>query len=401
MTHTRSLLGLYLPTLAISFAQGMVLPAVPALATHFPISPGTAAQIVTAQAAGRMAALFPSGMLVDRLGPAAVLLAGSISIAAGGFMMLVPAFWGVLAGQFLIGIGSSLWLAGREISGLNLVRQDQRGRLMSGFFGFQMAGMAVGPLAGGVLVDAAGLWSLFFWHAALAAAILIFTMMVETRSGAAHVVAATPAPALGGFREIPRDDRMTFAILIFATFSMSLYRMSLNSLLPLHAGVSVGLSGTQVGTLFGITSLGIILMIVPAGLILDRIGRKWAAVPAAILPALSFAAMPLARDLSALSAVAGLLGLANGLSLGSISTFSYDVIPERARGRLQAMRRLVGDAGSLTGPLIGGLVADRYSAASAFLAFAPLMALTALLLAFGTRETLHRGRIPVVEDLIG
>lgn len=393
MTHpdhtTRKLAGLYLPTLAISFAQGLLLPAVPALATRFGITPGLAAQIVTAHAAGRVAALIPSGMLVDRIGPGLVLALGSISIVAGALLMYItPVFWGLLLGQCLAGAGSSLWIAGREISGLNLVRADQRGRLMSGFFGLQLAGVAAGPVAGGLIVDAAGLRTLLLVNLLVAGAVGAQTAAME-RPRAAPAAVAAGASSLGRLREIPPEYRATFLILVLATFSMHVYRRGLDSLLPLYAGVTLGLSSTQVGALFGISSIGIMLMIVPAGLLLDRVGRKWAAVPAAFVPVATFAAMPFARTMTELSLLAAVIGLANGLSLGSLSTFSYDVIPEQARGRLQALRRLIGEGGSLTGPLAGGLIADRSGAASAFLTFVPLLFVNALLLAFGTRETLR------------
>jgi hypothetical protein len=186
---TRKLIGLYLPTLAISIGQGLILPAVPALAQHFGVSPGIAAQIVTAFAAGRLAALIPSGMLVDRIGPGRVLLLGSTSLVAGALLIAVtPVFWGLLIGQCLAGAGSSLWTAGREISGLNLVRADQRGRLLSGFFGLQLAGTALAAVAGGVITDAAGLRVLFAANLLVGLAVLVLTAVIER-------VAPSPAPA--------------------------------------------------------------------------------------------------------------------------------------------------------------------------------------------------------------
>lgn len=400
----RKLAGLYLPTLAISFGQGLILPAVPALAGRFDVSPGFAAQIVTAYATGRVTALLPSGILVDRLSPGLVLLLGSGCFVGGALIMLFsPVFWGLLAGQWLAGVGSSLWLAGREISGLALVRPDQRGRLMSGFFGFQLAGTGFGPVAGGLITDRAGVPAVLLANLIVAAAVALETAVMG-RSLSPGTDGAPGAPAapgkasgFGGLADIPRENRRMFLILAFATFAMHVYRNSLNSLLPLYGGIALGLSSTRVGALFGISSLWITLMIVPAGFVLDRVGRKWAAVPAAIIPAAVFVAMPFARSMAHLSVLMSVVGIATGLSLGSMSTFSYDVIPEHARGRLQALRRLIGEFGTLSGPLAGGIIADRSGPGSAFFVYVPLLVLAALLLAFGTRETLARGRIAAME----
>lgn len=395
----RRLAGLYLPTMAVAFAQGLILPAVPDLAVRFGVSPGLAAQVVTAYAAGRLLALPPSGVLADRLAPGLVLLVASLCFVAGAFgMLLTPVFWGLLAGQWLVGVGNSLWLAGREISGLALVRPDQRGRLMSGFFGFQLAGAGLGPVAGGILADRAGVPAVLLANLLVAVGVALETALAG-RSLAPRMTpppagepAAARGPAGSGalFAGIPRDDRRVFLILVYATFAMHVCRYSLNSLLPLYGGITLGLSGTEVGALFGISGLCIPLMIVPAGLVLDRLGRKWAAVPSALIPAAVFCLIPTARTFAQLAVLMAVMGIATGLSLGSLSTFSYDVIPAHARGRLQALRRLFGELGTLGGPLAGGLVADRGGAAAAFLVYVPLLVAAGLLLAFRTRETLAR-----------
>ncbi|MSQ24504.1 MAG: MFS transporter [Chloroflexi bacterium] len=69
----------------------------------------------------------------------------------------------------------------------------------------------------------------------------------------------------------------------------------------------------------------------------------------------------------ALIAVSALAGLGTGFALGSMSTYSYDIIPEHARGQLQSLRRTFGQLGQLTGPLAGGALADRFNPGMVFL----------------------------------
>jgi MFS family permease len=73
-----------------------------------------------------------------------------------------------------------------------------------------------------------------------------------------------------------------------------------------------------------------------------------------------------------------------------MATYTYDVIPEHARARLQALRRLVGEIGGIAGPLVGGVIADTASPAMAFWAFVPLQLIAALLITFLARESLRR-----------
>ncbi len=384
----RVLLWLYLPTLALSVAQGMILPAIPRLGETFGVSAGTAGQVVTAFGAGRMAILVPAGVLVDALGSRAVLLLGSTLALAGAVAVAAsPVFWGILAGQALAGAGASLWTLGREAAGLEIVSPDRRGRLLSAFFGLQMAGTALGPVAAGLLVDRAGLGPTLWGSAGLAAVVWILSAVARE-----ELPAGLLRRDVGDFREAVRalreSYRAAFLIVTFSTFVLTLYRASLNTLLPLYVGTQLGYPGTVVGGLFGITSVVILAFILPAGVLLDRLGRKWGAVPACLVPAAAYVLMPSARTLSSLAILAALFGVAGGLSLGSMSALSYDVIPEHARGRLQALRRMVGELGGIVGPFVAGLASDLLSPSAGFLLLSPLLLSAGLLLAFGVPETL-------------
>lgn len=91
-----------------------------------------------------------------------------------------------------------------------------------------------------------------------------------------------------------------------------------------------------------------------------------------------------------LAIVSGILGLSAGFAIGTMTSFTYDIIAEEGRGVLQALRRSVGEIGSFTGPIVGGLVASAYDPGVAFLAFAPLHLVSAALLLFVARESLAR-----------
>ncbi|MER3457241.1 MAG: hypothetical protein C4304_10305, partial [candidate division GAL15 bacterium] len=355
LRRARLLLWLYLPTLALSVAQGMVLPAIPKLAQAFHVSAGTAGQVVTAFGAGRMLILLPAGLLVDALGARTVLLLGStLAVVGAAAVAASPVFWGLLVGQLLAGAGASLWTLGREAAALGLVPPERRGRLLSAFFGLQMAGNALGPMAAGLLVDRAGLRTTLWVPVWVALGVWVLSVIAR-----GELPATAHGPRALRLRDtlpsLPPAYRTTFRVITFATFVLTLYRASLNTLLPLYVGVQLGYPGTLVGALFGVVSVLILASIVPAGLLLDHLGRKWGAVPACLIPAAAYALMPLARSVPSLAALAVLFGVAGGLSLGSMSALSYDVIPEQARGRLQALRRLVGEVGGLVGPVVAGL----------------------------------------------
>jgi len=62
----------------------------------------------------------------------------------------------------------------------------------------------------------------------------------------------------------------------------------------------------------------------------------------------------------------------------------------KSAGRLQAARRTIAEIAGTGAPLLGGFLADSFSPAVPFLAYAPLLVFSAVLLAVVGRETLQR-----------
>src|SRR4030095_1958876 len=93
----------------LSGAWTMVIPTIPVLAKHFEVSPGAAAQIVTALAMGRFNGTPISGVLLDKMGVRAVVVWGAAVVSAAAFFAaLMPWLPGVLLLWFMIGLGSAL-----------------------------------------------------------------------------------------------------------------------------------------------------------------------------------------------------------------------------------------------------------------------------------------------------
>jgi MFS family permease len=142
--------------------------------------------------------------------------------------------------------------------------------------------------------------------------------------------------------------------------------------------------------LFTVSGIIVFAMILPAGLLMDRVGRKWCTVPSTAIPGIVFLLIPMTGSFAQLAALVGVTGLAQGLSLGSLATSTYDVVPSHARGRLQAMRRTIAELGSGIAPLFGGYLANTYNPGVPFWVYAPLLLLSAMLLGLVGRETLER-----------
>ena len=399
----RGLTTLYSTTILLGSGHGMLFPIIPLIASEFGISGGISAQTVTAFAAGRLLGQPLGGILIDRFGTRPAVTVGPLVIGASVLIGAVtPWFWPLLVALFIAGAADSGWMLGREVAGVDLVRPEQRGRLMSGFMGFHGVGMGLGALLSGVLGDEIGFRPVFYVYTGLAAGVFLLGLFIPS-GHRHHRPQADVAPALqreswfarlrGLILQIHPQLRSTYVVLVFATASMMLYRMAYQGILPVYSA-EIGMSAADIGRLFFVVSMGSLVMIVPAGFIVDKVGRKWATVPSTAIPGVAFLLIPFMDSFGPLMVIAVLMGFSNGLSLGSVATSTYDVAPEAVRARLQALRRTFAEVGAITGPLLGGYLSIQFGAGVVFLVYAPALLIAAFLLLFVARETLVKQRTP-------
>jgi MFS family permease len=368
----------------------MAVPTIPVLAGTFELSAGMAAQIVTAGMIGRVLFLLPTGQILDRRGRRPVLIGAPLLVAFGAILTaLAPSFWLILVAQFFSGAGMSAWFVAREVALVDSARPELRGRMVASFQGMGSVGMAIGPFFGGLITDNLG-YRMVFWIFALTAVLTMLTGL-RYREPAAR---ASRAPRSGMFNfgklsEVDPQFRSTYVFIVFNTFVAMMRGALIVSLVPLYLGLQLGYSSTEVGTWFACFGVVNGAMIVPTGFILDKFGRKAAVIPSVFLACIVFLVFPLASGPLPLLVLAAFTGIAGGLSLGTMATWTYDVIPEHARARMQSLRRVIADMGAFLGPALGGVIADAASPGAVFWAFLPLQLVAALTITFFAKESLH------------
>jgi MFS family permease len=403
-SSARGFIALYSGTF-MSGAWAMIIPTIPVLGREFGISPGGAAQIITATVIGRFFGTIVAGVLLDRRGTRVALVGGPL-VACGAALLCAVAPWFpmILLLSVCIGAADSLWSTAREIAAIDLARRNQRGRLISSLHGTYNMGTAIAPLIGGWLTEIIGFRAAFFGYAAACALSVILGMRSANTPAPPKAQKTPESPQrwsatalrerargiLALFDEIRPDLKSTYGLLVLATMVSQSQRIIVQSMLPLYAAAYLHLSPSQIGMLFTISGVIVFAMIIPAGFVMDRVGRKWCTVPSTGVPALIFLLIPLTDSFAQLGILVGIAGFAQGLSLGSLATSTYDVVPAHVRGRLQAMRRTIAELGSGVAPLIGGYLANAYNPGVPFLFYAPLLLVSAALLAVFGKETLER-----------
>jgi MFS family permease len=126
----------------------------------------------------------------------------------------------------------------------------------------------------------------------------------------------------------------------------------------------------------------------PVGLIMDRVGRKFAIVPSFLIMGLGLGLLPLTGSFAGLILVAGLIGLGHGLGSGAMMTLGSDLSPVQGRSAYLGAWRWIGDAGSSGGPLIVGWVAEALTLSLASLSIGVAGLLAGAVFAFLVPETL-------------
>jgi MFS family permease len=383
----------------------MILPTIPVLARQFGVSAGGAAQIVTTFAAGKFVGTIIAGVLLDRVGTRVALVGGPLVASLAALSVVwAPFFSVILCLALIMGAADSLWATAREVAGIDLAHRSQRGRVISGLHGVHTIGAAFSPFAGGWLTETYSFEAAFVGYAVATALSVPLGFGVPDSEVQRHAEKPINAPkgwkpaAIAArfralkylYREIDPSLRPTYCAITFATLVNQSQRVIVQSMLPLYAAYYLHLAPTQTGMLFTVSGIIVFAMIIPAGFLMDRIGRKWCTVPSTAIPGLVFLLIPITDSFAQLAVLVGITGVAQGLSLGSLATSTYDVVPAHARGRLQALRRTIAELGSGVAPLIGGYMANVYNPGVPFFIYAPLLLLSAAILAAVGKETLQR-----------
>jgi len=401
----RSLIALYLSTL-FSGAWAMILPTIPVIAVAFGVSAGGAAQVITGFAFGKMAGTLIGGVLLDRRGTRFGLIASALvaSLASLGAVW-APWFWLLVLLAFVLGATDTLGSVAREIAAIDQAHRNQRGRIISSLHGTHTIGAALFPFVGGRLTELFDYNAAFVGYAVVSVVSIFLALLVTDSPGEAQDRAAAGATPwvwhpeairqrirslIRLYHEIRVDLRSTYCSIVFATLVNQSQRIIVQSMLPIYAVRYLDLSPSQVGMLFTISGAVVFVVMIPAGFLMDRVGRKWCTVPSTGIPALIFCLIPMTTSFMQLALLVGIAGVAQGLSLGSLATSTYDVVPAHARGRLQALRRTIAELGSGAAPLFAGYLANAFNPGVPFLVYAPLLLLSATFLLVVSKETLDR-----------
>jgi MFS family permease len=380
-------LAVYAPAALLAFGQGLLLTTLPLYAATFGVSYGLISLAVAATALGTLATDVPAGALVGRLGLRPTMIVGTSLVAVSTLFLAAPQPFSLLiAARIAAGIGTALWSLSRHAFIATAVPLAERGRAISVFGGINRIGTFAGPVAGGLLATWFGFRASFLASGLMA----LLALLLALRYVKPTPRAATTTGGRGRWRVVGRVLRRNWRDLAAAGVAQTLAQMIRAGrlfIVPLYGKEVVGLTVAQVGLIMTVSALVDVSMFVPAGLLMDRFGRKTAAVPSFAVMAIGVAMIPAAHSFATLLAAAVVIGLGNGLGSGTMMTLGADLAPEGATGEFLGLWRLIGDAGAFLGPVSVGIIAGVAGLRGSAVVLAIVGVAAALTLALLVQET--------------
>lgn len=383
------ILPVYLPSFMGAFCGGLLIPILPLYIISFNVSYGLVGLFLASSGIGMLISDVPAALILRRLGEKNSMLLG----LAFTTLSTLALFWTdnipqALVLRLLSGFGMALFGISRHIYITDVITLASRGRANALFGGLMRVGKFMGPAMGGVVAAFFGLRTGFL----LFAAIYVLILVVVIAFVAPRELPASKFPTHRG-NPLYVTIKTQYRILITAGLGQilgQLVRSGVVVIIPLYAVEVLGLKVESIGLIVSIAAAVDMAFFYPAGLLMDRRGRKYAIIPCFFIQAIGLALLPFTYSFTSLLAVAALISLGNGLGSGTMLTLGSDLAPEDSRAEFLSLWRFIGDLGHTGGPLIVGAVAAFATMQVATWVVSAAGLLAVLVFALNVPETLKK-----------
>lgn len=378
----------YLPSFLMAMSQMALMILLPLHVIDLGFSAAFAATVVGLRGVGVLLFDVPAGMLVTRFGDKPVLLGGLSLILSGNILLTIVSHpLAISLAALLLGAGFAAWMLGRQSYIADTCENHEVGRAIAVMAGLQRAGTFVGPAAGGLLVLQAGYPVVFAVGASFAVVAVALVLAFTRNPNSAH---ARGQVGFASMAALLKTHRKIFATAGTASLTLQLMRAARMLLVPLF-GQAAGLDAAAIGVIYSASAAIDMSLFYPVGVIVDRLGRKWSAVPSLALFALGLACLPWANGFYALLSAGLLLGVANGVGTGIVMIMGADLAQElEGRGQFLGIWRLIGDIGMSAAPLLSGVLVNLAGLAAASFCAAGIGAIGVVVMCALVPETLRR-----------
>ncbi|HEY3365516.1 MAG TPA: MFS transporter [Symbiobacteriaceae bacterium] len=369
--------AVFAANLAVRVGFGGILPILPIYAQQHGLSTFMIAVMTNAYLLSNVLFQSPAGHLGDRVGRRPVMLAGTwLYTVAAALFLLDGGPWYYVALRAVEGLGASAFGPTARAYVADLVPREQRGRAFGMFNAFDMAGILIGPMVGGLAEAVGGPRAPFAVCALLGLVAGVPLMLLARPAGKAadaELAAAQLPAATVGTGRILRSP--AFWAVAMPQFGFA-YLNALYSVVWSLYMQRVGATPWQISLSFTLFAVPMVALTVPFGALADRVSKPLLVATGGTISALTTLAYGIFPNPNALIGFGVIDGAASAMFSPASQAFMADVTPDRIRGRFTG---LVGSVGTAATILFATAIGYMYERTSAMLLFA----LGALALAFG------------------
>jgi len=367
--------------LVMKFFQNAALAVVPPLLVRvsdsFGLSPTQAGGVIGAFGISRLVVILPLGLYLSQISRASGMVLGGVGFSFAGTVLYGAAqgYPWLLLGRAFMGIGNGMtYLAGLQLI-FSLGPRSHVARLVNIWEAVGVGSLVVHTVAGGIIGDRWGWRAAFVWAAtSVLISGIVFLLGCPALKTPKLWEGSFDAGVDGTAQVSGSTSRGTLYTLILMTaFTLGVcWTGVLTTLIPLYGGKILGLRPSQIGGALSAAYLLDVLLLFPAGRVMDRHARTILLVPS--LGILMVGGLLLPHTSSFWSYLAVAAFFATGLAIWNVPTILVaDLRLGPRQGFLLSIVRFVGDVANALAPVALGFLIERAGYRVAAWAFALLL----------------------------
>jgi MFS family permease len=296
------------------------------------------------------------GYLLDRLSIRTVVCVSLLLSLAGIFLMqYADAPWVFITASAVYGIGiSPIWIVC-----LTKIKEDQRATQMGFLYTIWFIGLGTGPVVTNLLLDQYDL-SLTYW-VMVGVSLLAFLLSLTIKKGrSVHLEVVPFGKQLSILRKRLSDMKLLLPGMVLQTLGAGM----LLPILPSFAEHNLGMTSSQYSILLFIGGGCTVLGLIPMGKLSDRFGKKWFLIAGFLSFGIVLFALTGQPPLSVTLFSALVLGISYAAVLPAWNALLSTYVPPGQQGLGWGLLSTVEGIGGMIGPVVGGLLATRFSETS-------------------------------------
>ncbi|MCS7373774.1 MAG: MFS transporter [archaeon GB-1845-036] len=318
---------------------------------------------------------FPGGYLADKYGRKRLITWMTLMLGCSHILYVIAPDWRMILLASIISGFCSIYGPALDAITMDSLPKERRGMGFSIINLITSVSTTPSPLIAGYLYLKLGLvpsvrLAYFLFFIALTVAGILRLKLRETVESSGRIVLSellnsyprAVIDSLRVWRTVPKSAFFLFISEVLMSFSFSM----LDPILLLYLVDDLGITPSQWSYILTVISISMIMLAIPSGKIIDRIGKKIPLIfsnmlVAVILPLITYG------NFTLLLAAAPFFSLSNLLAYAASSSLFADLTPREKRGKISGSRNFFGSMASSAGQFMGGLIYDKISHKSPFI----------------------------------